>query len=195
MRVYKKQTSSSIQPYLDNCYIGAQIGSDTDVTTVSSLYEFFRVGQIDYIQFRRYCKEYILPMWSSLTDQEKKELVKHNIAPTAEDKLLYYTLEEQFTNYVTLVDLEIKARRVRWEVAMKTAAFELLDNQLAQLQIYNDAKIFRDDYIEADLPLLLLWLTDSNSLQLGVDFTSNGFSSKPYYSEDTKLKVLQILTK
>lgn len=194
MKVYKKQTSTETIPYLDNCYIGVKINdTDVDVTTVFSLYEFFRVSQIDYIQFREYCKTYILPNWISLSIEEQKELVRHNIAPTNEDKLLHFTIEKQFENYVNLVDLEIKARKVRWSLAMKSAAFELLGDQLAQLQMYNDAKPFRDDYIEADLPFLLLWITDGAYPALGIDFSANGFSTKSYYSETIKNKVVSIL--
>ena len=59
----------------------------------------------------------------------------------------------------------------------------------------NNADPFKADYIETDLPLLLLWVTSGSLPALGIDFTNIGFSSKPYYSESIKNKVLLILLK
>ena len=91
--------------------------------------------------------------------------------------------------------MEIEARKDRWHLVMKTAAFEYRANQLVQLQMYNDAKMFRDDYIEADLPHLLFWLTSGAYPALGIDYTANGYSSTGYYNEGIKNKAVAILLK
>lgn len=158
-----------------------------------SLYEFFRVSQIDYIQFRTYCKTYILPDWSIISEEEKKELVKHNIAPTEEDKLLYYTIEEQRVNFFELLRLEKQARFNRWEYAKQLIAFEYRLNQMNQLLMYQDTKPYKDDFIDADLPYLIYWVMSAALPDLGIDFTTNGFNSKAYYDENIKNKVLSIL--
>ncbi len=194
MRVFRKSTSTETYPYLDNCYV-ALTSTDIDVTDAFSLYEFFKVQQIDYLQYRKSLKDNRLPIWSSLSNEEKRELVKHNVAPSNEDKLVYYTLEEQQQNYNIIVTLEVIARTNRWNQAMSTAAFDLMGNTLHQLMMYNDAKVYRYDYIEADLPHLVLWLTGGAYPPLNIDFSSNGYPTKSYFNSSTLNKVLQILTK
>ena len=196
MRVYKHSTSTDIIPYMDNCYIGEKRNeNDIDVTDVYSLFEFCKVNQIDYIQYRNYCKEYLLPNWDNLDKFNKKELVKHNICINNFEKLIYYTIEEQFKNYFTIINYEVNAREERWREAMITAGFMIGNDQLKRLSMYNDTKSFRGDYIEADLPNLILWLTNGTYPALGIDYSSIGFRSKFYYDANIENAVLEILTK
>lgn len=197
MKVYKYADSISETPYLDNCYIGLvpRNENDIDVTNPFNLYEFFRVGQIDYIQYRKYLKQDVLPNWDSLSSIQKIEMVKHNVAPSQLEKDSFFSQAEQIDHYIKIVGLEVEARQARWNEAMSRAAFYLLGNDLARLMMYNDSKIFRNDYIEADLPHLILWISDGSYPQLGIDFTSNGFGSKPYYNQSIKNAVLEVLLK
>jgi hypothetical protein len=197
MRVFKRSSATETIPYLDNCYIADVVENigDVDVTCVFGLKEFFRVGQIDYLQYRKYLKDYLLPDWANLPLEDKVEMVNHNVAPTQEDKDALVSQEQQLMNYVTIVEREVKSRQARWDVSMAKAAFYLFGNDLGRLMMYNDAKVFRNDYIEADLPHLILWLTDGTYPALGIDFTNTGFGSKPYYSEVIKSTCLEILTK
>jgi len=195
MKVFKKHIYESATPYTNNCYIATikENELDVDVTTPFSYFAFVPSGQIDYIQYRDLCKEFILPQWSSISEEEKKELVRHNIAPTEEDKLVHYTIEEQKINFFELLRLEKQARFKRWEYAKQLIAFEYRLNQMNQLLMYQDTKPYKDDFIDADLPYLIYWINSAALPQLGIDFTSNGFNSKSYYSETIKNKVLSIL--
>lgn len=195
MKVFKKHIYESAVPYTDNCYLATVKKNELDVDMSSpfSYFAFVPSGQIDYIQYRTLYKEFILPQWSSISEEEKKELVRHNIAPTEEDKLLYYTIEEQKINFFELLRLEKQARFKRWEYAKQLIAFEYRLNQMNQLLMYQDTKLYKDDFIDADLPYLIYWIMSGVLIELGIDFTNNGFSSKTYYSEDIKNKILSIL--
>lgn len=59
--------------------------------------------------------------------------------------------------------------------------------------MYKDTKLYKDDFIDADLPYLIYWIMSAALPQLGIDFTSNGFNSKVYYNEGVKNKVLSVL--
>lgn len=193
MRVYKRHTAISPEPYLDNCYIGEKQNElDIDATSPTSLFEFYRVGMIDYIQYRAFLKEYLLPIYSELTEAEQRIMAQHNVTPTQGDKDLFYTREEQFVHYQLIVQREVKAREKRWNKALALSGFELLGNQLNQLMMYNDCKDFRYDYVEADLPHIIFWFQGASYPPLGIDFTTNGFPSKGYYNEELKNKCLNV---
>ncbi len=92
MKVFKKHMYESAIPYTNNCYIATikENELDVDVPTPFSYFAFVPSGQIDYIQYRTLCKEFILRNWSTISEEEKKELVRHNITP--QKKINYYTM-------------------------------------------------------------------------------------------------------
>lgn len=195
MKVYKKHTAVSETPYLDNCYVSATPNdpADTDVTNTKSLLAFVSPGLIDYTQYRDYCKQEILPNWASITEEEKVELVRHNIAPDEVEKMSRVSDAQHRINYFELLRLEKTARYNRWEKAKKYIAYEYRLNLLNQLLMYQDTKEYKDDYIDADLPYLRYWVESAAYPPLGIDFTTTGFSSKPYYLESIRDVVLGIL--
>jgi len=195
MKVYQKHTSSSPTPYLDNCYLSSSPlhQDDIDVTSTTSLFSFVPSNQIDYIEFRNYCKQELLPNWSNLPEEEKLNLIKHNIAPNETEKENRVSIEQHRINFFELIRLEKLAREKRWEKAKKHIAFEFRLNQLNQLLMYQDTKPFKDDYIDAELPYLIHWIASNTNLLLGIDFTNNGFSSKSYFDQNLQTKLLEIL--
>ena len=195
MKVYQKYNTSSPTPYLDNCYLSTspQDPNDIDVTSTKSLIAFLPSGQIDYIQFRQFCKDELLPNWINLSEEEKLNLVKHNIAPDENEKLSRVSIQEHEINFYEIIRLEKQARFERWEKAKKYIAFEFRNNQLNQLLMYQDTKLYKDDYIDAELPYLIHWIASNTNPALGIDFTANGFSSKAYFSQPIQTKLLNLL--
>jgi hypothetical protein len=166
----------------------------TDVTDLSSLGIFKNSLRIDHIKFRDGCRASILPSWSSLTVSEQKELVSHFIYPVdfiQSDIDAIFTMEEQVENWKRLAEFTKIARYNRWEAARKRVSFDL--TTLESLLFYQDTKPFKDDYIDANLPYLTLWISNGSYAPLEIDFTTTGFSGKSYYTETRKNICLDIL--
>jgi len=195
MKVYRKHTEPNSIPYLDNCYLGNSplTPEDVDVTSTESLFAFVPSNQIDYIQYRQFCKEELLPNWNTIDESEKIELVRHNIAPDENEKMSRVSIEQHRINYFEILRLERQARANRWEKAKKHIAFEFRLNLLNQLLMYQDTKPYKDDYIDAELPYLIHWIASDANPTLGIDFTTNGFSSKTYYDTSIQTVILDIL--
>lgn len=194
MKVYQQYDKVSPLPYLDNCYVALskQNEQDIDVTSYESLYAFTRVGQIDYSTFRNTLKTFD---FNSLSFSEQLNLINEFVAPSYEIMSQFKSNEELEGIYASMVQREKDARIKRYEEITYIAGFVLKENEMYQFMAYNDIKSYKLDYIEVEFPALLAFVTSSAIPELGIDFTSTGFNSKVYYSEELKNRVLQILTK
>ncbi len=188
MKVYKKHNEVSSDFWLSTYIANNQRHTnDTDVTTANSLWEYFRVGVIDYIQFRDYAKQNLLPKFETLSELEKQFLISHSVKPE--------NIAISFEDYLIVVEMEYKARSERWKKALSVGGHYYFSNNAYQFMMYQDCKAFRNDYIEANLPIILLWLNSAKSVELNVDFTQNGFASKPYYTNELKELLISCFVK
>jgi hypothetical protein len=165
-----------------------------DVTSVFTLKTFYDINQFDYIVFRDSCKANVITNWSGLSSDEQKELIKYYIYPPSvvqADIDAFYSADEQIVNWVVLADISKQARENRWEATRQKISFNL--SQSATLALYEDTKSFKGDFIDANLPNLVLWLTSGTYPPLGIDYTTTGFSSKPYYSASIESMCIDIL--
>lgn len=165
-----------------------------DITSVNSLEEGFLIGAYDYNKFRDSCKVNILPIFSALTSNDQKKMVSHYIYPsnyTQEEIDAFFNSEEQISNWINLAALCKDSRNKRWESARRRISFEL--TLVESLGFYLDTKSFKYDFIDANLPHLTLWLSNGTYAPLGIDYSSNGFAQKNYYTTDRMNICLDIL--
>lgn len=152
-----------------------------DITTVLNCRILFILGAIDLILYKDLLKQNFVPIWNTLTQDEKLECVRNYNYPAPEDLSQYYTdaeLEQFWSELVVRTKLD---RAARFEAARVKVSYQV--SPLVSLQFYNDTKAFKDDYIDANIPSLYLWLTNGSYMPLGIDFTNNGFAQKPYYTD------------
>lgn len=192
IRVYKKPGIDVITDLFQDCYVSYVETTDVNVTDYGKLKEFYRVNQIDYISFRNTLKTFD---FANLNQSEKLNLINEFVAPSYEIMSQFKSNEELEVIYANMVSKEKQARIKRYEEITYIAGFILKENEMYQFMAYNDIKPYKLDYIEVEFPALLAFVTSSSIPELGIDFTSTGFSSKVYYSEELKNRVLQILTK
>lgn len=119
--------------------------------------------------------------WNSFNLLEKKEICKtliFSLSSNIYNNLL--TVEEinyakEFRTKIARID-----RANRWEKLRVNIAPQV--SQLVSLQFYTSTKQFKDDYIDAALPHLTCWLTNTSYAPLGIDYTNSGFAQQSYYS-------------
>ena len=119
--------------------------------------------------------------WNDFNLEEKREISK---------TLIFSISSEIFSTVLSSPEIEYakefrtKVARVdranRWEKLRVTIAPQV--SQLVSLQFYTSTKQFKDDYIDAALPHLTCWLTNTSYAPLGIDYTNNGFAQQSYYT-------------
>ena len=166
--------------------------SDSEYSNNSNLY----LNRNDYpIYWNKYCYklyDYLLvkdniqriygsKSWDSFNLIEKKEIAKTLIFSLSSE-VYSSVLSSDEINYAT--EYRTKIARVdranRWEKLRVTIAPQV--SQLVSLQFYTSTKQFKDDYIDAALPHLTCWLTNTSYSPLGIDYTNSGFAQQSYYS-------------
>ncbi|MCK6381878.1 MAG: hypothetical protein L6Q54_11625 [Leptospiraceae bacterium] len=152
----------------------------TNYTSYATLLIFLDVFRIDYIQFRESLKTHVLPNWGSLDIEEKKNLIREMIYPTNAVLTDYFSESELKTLWSAMAERHKIARINRWEKARKELSYYLTVAEA--FQFYQDTKEFKGDYIDANIPILKLWALGGNDSSLGIDYTTNGFPSKTYFS-------------
>ena len=149
----------------------------------------------DYGYMRDYAKNYFVPSWSGLTFDDRKILIKYFIYPTdisLEEWNSYYSESVNFNNWQTLTQTtRDDVRLKRLYAAFARISYDCTTTQVAV--IYLATKPYCIDYWMANLPHLILWITNGSFPALGIDFTTNGFAQMSGYSTDLKNKLLDIL--
>jgi len=197
---YTQNAEETYLGFLRRCAIAVSDNYDfvansmTDETNTQSLCLLRRDEQYDYIVLRDSLKLHILPNFATLSTEDQKILVSYYIYPptfTQADIDALFTTDEQKANWELLADISKVARYKRWEACRQKVSFTL--TQLESLQFYTDTKSFQGDYIDANLPNLTLWLSNGSYPALGIDYTTNGFAQKSYYTEERKNICLDVL--
>jgi len=169
-------------------------GSDSmNVTSVPNLNLFLRYFRIDLITLRQSIKLHLLSDWNSLSEYHSYLISIYIYPDTVTQSTIdsFFTAAEQIENWTSLVNLTRKARANRWDISRQKISFQL--SQFDLFSLYNLTKGFKDDFIEANLPIIILWITSGANESLGVDFSETGFAAQSYYSEDRKNLLLDVL--
>ena len=168
------------------------LGIDEEIVKdLQASIELYLIDRYDLMSLRKFLKTYILPDQDKLTTDEKIELEKLFIYPQNYTFILSEADQKYYQD--KLVKDEFIVRENRISDCKSIASFYL--DRLSCGMLFNDTKDMFRDYIDAELPHVLFWLTDGVYPILGIDFTTTGFSSKSYYSAQIQSEILFILTK
>lgn len=162
-----------------------------DITTQQNALIAYRLNMIDAILYKSILKQYFLPNWALLTTEEKRELISVLVYPAATDLRPFCTLEEEIMWTREFGSITRSAREFRWDTARLKMIHGL--TEMESLSFYTDTKPYKDDYLDANIPSLILWLSNGSYPPLGIDFTTNGFAQKSYYTLDRKNTCLDVL--
>lgn len=165
--------------------------SATDITTQQNALIMYRLDKIDGILYKAILKQWFLPNWATLSVDEKRELIAVLVYPAATDLRPFCTLEEEIMWTREFGSITKRARENRWESARIKMIHGL--TEMDSLSFYVDTKPYKDDYVDANIPSLILWLSNGSYPALGIDFTANGFAQKTYYTIDRKNACLDVL--
>lgn len=166
-----------------------------DVTTVTTLYNFYQINVFDYNVLRDNYKNVYVPIWSACTFDDRQFMVSHYCYPPAisiDEWNTYYTEPEFFEFWTSIT------HKTRDEVRLPRlfAAFNLISYKLTQVQvllIYETTKAICVDYYYGNTPHLMLWITNSSLPALGIDYTTSGFAQMSGYSTTLRDSLLDIL--
>jgi hypothetical protein len=178
-----KIVESSYVPTLDEEFVVDPIG-------VENLYDNSR---IDIIQYRTYLMEYCCPLvvWTTLPQEQRDKCIHWYQKPNevSWDALGYSDVELQAFWHAVVI-AESKARYNRVKEGMAIISWHLNKPEAMDLFLTVEQYIYR--WVEADLPFLYWYLTDA-VIPGVVDFSTTGFSSKPYYSIERKNVMIDII--
>ena len=150
----------------------------------------------DLVWKRDFFKEGFVPNWNNLSTIDKKELVRIYCYPSGiiqEEWNSYFSTEAHKDNWAFLVTEERRARVKRWERMIEGVSY--FNTMLENADLYLSTKAMAEDYKIAKMPHLYYWITNGALQELGIDFTTNGFAQKPYFTEEKKNILVDILIK
>ena len=119
--------------------------------------------------------------WANLRSKDKlpiARLLSYTLLQTELDEVL--TPQEQTDAKLEYVTKSKIARATRWEYLRQQIALQVTEAEA--VAFYTDTKPFKDDYIDAGLPYLEMWLTNGSYPALGIDYTTAGFAQQSYYT-------------
>jgi hypothetical protein len=165
-----------------------------DVTDVLTWHKVSKFCRHDYIKMRDFAIATFVPVWNSLSTEDQEILMRHFVYPdsyTQQDIDAVMSQQEQLEAWS---DLEVSAkscREKRWESVRRKVSFFL--TAVEGLDLYTTTKDYSLEYKDADTPNLICWATNASISAFGIDFTTNGFAQKPYYTEALRDMVVDIL--
>jgi hypothetical protein len=165
-----------------------------DVTSISALEVFVDRKEIEYGVFRDTINNIYVPNWATTSFSDKKLCVKHYKYPSSISQTefdTYYTLSEHENNWNLIVSRSRDYRMDRLYALFAKITYRCTSNQV--VVIYLSTKAYCFDYYYANLPHLLLWISNGSYPALGIDFTTNGFAQSSGYTVDIKNELLDII--
>lgn len=169
-----------------------------DVTSVATwVASLSNLGMVnrDYGYMRDFAKAAFVPIWNTLTFEEKKILVKYYIYPetiSAEEWATYYSNSENYLHWNYLAkETRDSVRLARLYAAFSKVSYDFTTNEVAA--IYLISKPYCIDYWMANLPHLVLWISNGSLPALGIDFTSNGLAQRSGYTTAKRDALLDII--
>jgi hypothetical protein len=176
---------SSYVPTLDEEFVVDPIGVE----------QLYNNSRIDIIQYRTYLMTYCCPLlvWTTLSEEQRdKCIIWYKKPDVLSWDAIDYTNHELQEFWHNVVIAERLARGKRLRQGMAIISWYLSKPEAIDLFLTVEMHIFR--WVEADLPFLYWYLTDA--VVPGVcDFSTTGFSSKPYFSIERRDAMTQIITR
>ena len=180
-----------------NVYVDIRIENDNYVlletekllTNIFILIGFQRTNIIDYNDFRKYAIINILPLWNTLSENEKIVLKSYYIIP---NDFTFNSEEEEQQIYKLLVDNATLCRKDRVDSGRSYVSLLYKTQTQKSQDFFIDTEAMMNRFIEGKIPELQAFI--NNSIIGSFDYyTANGFSTKSYYTELLKDKLNYIL--
>lgn len=165
-----------------------------DATNVMSWHWTVGTSIDDYNKMRDFARQVFVPQWDNLTDNEKTLLFIHFVYPTSVSKSELDALippHDQVAEWQVAATRAKACREKRWEMTRRKVSYYLTPQQ--SMDLYISLKDYSLDYKDANIPSLIHWIGNTEDPSLGIDFTTNGFAQKPYYTNQLRDLMLDIL--
>lgn len=160
--------------------------SEKLLTKIEYIIECKKINLIDYNDLRKYLIINLLPSWNELTDSERSLMVSYYIVPNE-----YVWDSNQSKIYKMLVDNATKCRESRVDIGRSYVSLFYINDVQKSMNFFIDTELLMNQYIKGKIPALQAFVNDS--IILDYDYTTNGFSTKSYYSEELKTQLNYIL--
>ena len=179
-----------------NVYVDIRIENDNYVlletekllTNIFILIGFQRTNIIDYNDFRKYAIINILPLWNTLSENEKIVLKSYYIIP---NDFTFNSEEEEQQIYKLLVDNATKCREKRIDEGRSYVSLFYKNDIQKSMDFFIDTELLMNQYIKGKIPALQAFI---NSTEIaGFDYKTNGFSTKNYYDLEIKNQLNYLL--
>jgi hypothetical protein len=155
--------------------------------------QLYNNSRIDIIQYRSYLTNYcaILSIWSTLSTEQREKCISWYKKPEEVSWEATGKTDVELQEYWhQVVIAEKKCRNQRLSQGMAIISWFLTKPEAMDLFLTVEEFIYR--WIYADLPFLYWYLTDA--VVPGVcDFSTTGFSSKPYFSIERRDAMVNII--
>jgi len=157
--------------------------------------QLYNNSRIDIIQYRTYLMTYCctLEVWTTLSEEQRDKCVHWYQKPdeVSWDAISYTDAElQQFWHAVVIAERSARGKRLREGMAI--ISWYLTKPEAMDLFLTLEMYIFR--WVEADLPFLYWYLTDAVVPEV-CDFSTTGFSAKPYFSIERRDAMTNIITR
>lgn len=162
-----------------------------NISTLQNSIIVFRLSVVDAIFFRELLKTNVLPNWATISFDEQKQLVAYFIYPTGTDLNLYYTPEEQYQLWQELAHITKSSREARIEQMRSKVSYYI--TMIEACDFFNAVESLIPRYEQANRPDLQCFIQGTAYPPLGIDYTTNGFPSKTYFSVERQDLLLNIL--
>ena len=153
-------------------------------------------GRMDYIQYRTYLMNDCcnIDIWAIMTTEQRSFIVSHYQKPE-EVSWEAIGVDDPTLNlyWIQVVLRENNSRRLRINEGLARVSWILTKPQAMDLWLTVRDYVY--DYNMSDLPLLYYWFNNLNLVGTPFDFTTTGFSSKPYFSTELLNIINDILTR
>jgi hypothetical protein len=144
-------------------------------------------SRIDYIQYRTYLQEYccVLEVWEGLSSEQRDMIISHYQKPDEISWDATLKSDPELKKYwISVVKRETMARAERFNEGKALISWALTKPEAFDLAITIDS--FVELWVQYDLPILWAYINNINLVGTPYDFTTTGFSSKPYYSVEKR---------
>lgn len=192
----------NVQDMISN-YILVQEGYDfesnnqVNATTHFALQLFLTNEMIDYQAFRDGMKYMYKQqsVWDLLTDEQKVSVVRMAVWPNGFDPTTLFSVKD-IRKFKKDMFKQMRFARVGRAEEFRFLVWEKYELSIAaQVDIQNSIGIYVDYYERGDHPEMKCWLTGTQSPVTGINYTTNGYPTKPYFDTTFQQQAIEIFTK
>lgn len=184
---HSKYTEYPVVVYCINVLTDIRIELDSYVLTESELQlldlpliiECQKAKLIDYNDLRKYLIVYLLPSWDSLSSVEQALLKSYYIVPND-----YVWEANQLSLYKMLVYNATACREARIDDGRSYVSLFYINDVQKSIDFFIDTELLMNQYVKGKIPALQAFINDDKIASF--DYTTNGFSTKSYYSSSIK---------